>query len=540
MMTLINIKGDRVLMSLAAKFRLLVFSIVVVTIWGGCTGFHLHNSADEQLAKQAQQSFKAADILGFIESERKALAATNERDVGIVRRNMQAERDALLIFALESATTAQKLIDYLQARRDERGIPVSTTTIQELHDLEQLKQNALNAKTMYEKTALKKGLQKPEFPPSKQDVEGAEYNWGKCAGQDNAGGNLEWCAYEDAAKRYVDASVRANSLTDGELGQLNAAIQHGRKLQSEIIKKTQAAKADLSAAKKKYEAAAQNPLSDLPALETSIKNALVKFDAIESEFSDKVRQYNLRDLLAVIEVERLKSIRGTISDFLAAYQGATASGANNSEAESGASLEKEQKADVAGKIAAIFVRASKDIKEATIHAKLVPLLFEQERLRIEIGYGEKSIERGNKHLSILERERNELIREGVKIVDAINSIKACESFAAADKCTLASDTTFTLLTKASANAYVLHALSVLSESITIHKLKRREADIELVALAQEEALDGSEYALKLWAHMIAIPLEELVAYHSSGLKSEDIANLIHAAGLAGIAVGVNR
>ena len=165
MMTLINIKGDRVLMSLAAKFRLLVFSIVVVTIWGGCTGFHLHNSADEQLAKQAQQSFKAADILGFIESERKALAATNERDVGIVRRNMQAERDALLIFALESATTAQKLIDYLQARRDERGIPVSTTTIQELHDLEQLKQNALNAKTMYEKTALKKG-----FKPSSTGI----------------------------------------------------------------------------------------------------------------------------------------------------------------------------------------------------------------------------------------------------------------------------------------------------------------------------------------------------------------------------------
>jgi hypothetical protein len=40
--------------------------------------------------------------------------------------------------------------------------------------------------------------------------------------------------------------------------------------------------------------------------------------------------------------------------------------------------------------------------------------------------------------------------------------------------------------------------------------------------------------------MIATPLEEFVGYHASGIKSQDIANLINAVGLAGIAIGVNR
>ena len=76
--------------------RFVVLSILSA-ILTGCTGFHLHDSADEQLAKKTQDSFKSADIIGFIDSERKALAIANERDVAVVKRNMQAQRDALIV-----------------------------------------------------------------------------------------------------------------------------------------------------------------------------------------------------------------------------------------------------------------------------------------------------------------------------------------------------------------------------------------------------------------------------------------------------------
>jgi hypothetical protein len=64
--------------------------------------------------------------------------------------------------------------------------------------------------------------------------------------------------------------------------------------------------------------------------------------------------------------------------------------------------------------------------------------------------------------------------------------------------------------------------------------------VALISLDHEQALDASEFALALWKHMIATPLEEFVGYHASGIKSQDIANLINAVGLAGIAIGVNR
>ena len=52
--------------------------------------------------------------------------------------------------------------------------------------------------------------------------------------------------------------------------------------------------------------------------------------------------------------------------------------------------------------------------------------------------------------------------------------------------------------------------------------------------------DLSETALAAWKDFIRAPLQEVATYHEGGLTPEDIANVIHALGLAGIAVGVNR
>ena len=68
-----------------------------------------------------------------------------------------------------------------------------------------------------------------------------------------------------------------------------------------------------------------------------------------------------------------------------------------------------------------------------------------------------------------------------------------------------------------------------------------EAGYRIRALAGEEALDYDERALRLWAELIAIPVNSLSAHYAAGLRAESIASVIvNAAGLAAIGVGVNR
>lgn len=50
----------------------------------------------------------------------------------------------------------------------------------------------------------------------------------------------------------------------------------------------------------------------------------------------------------------------------------------------------------------------------------------------------------------------------------------------------------------------------------------------------------SEVSLTAWKDFIRAPIQEIASYHDGGLRSEDVANLIRAIGLGGIAVGVNR
>lgn len=76
---------------------------------------------------------------------------------------------------------------------------------------------------------------------------------------------------------------------------------------------------------------------------------------------------------------------------------------------------------------------------------------------------------------------------------------------------------------------------------------RLRYDVTVAALAFDDddrrrmlRFDLSEVALTAWKDFIRAPLQEVAAYRNGGLKSEDIANLIRALGLGGIAVGTNR
>ena len=61
----------------------------------------------------------------------------------------------------------------------------------------------------------------------------------------------------------------------------------------------------------------------------------------------------------------------------------------------------------------------------------------------------------------------------------------------------------------------------------------------MIGVRHEAVVDNSENALGQFENLVAVPLSQLVAYHGSGIKPEQIGNLISAAGLSVIGVGVN-
>lgn len=54
-----------------------------------------------------------------------------------------------------------------------------------------------------------------------------------------------------------------------------------------------------------------------------------------------------------------------------------------------------------------------------------------------------------------------------------------------------------------------------------------------------QSLDTTEVAVEAWNDLIRAPLAEITAYHEGGITTEDIARIIHAIGIAAIAIGVN-
>lgn len=549
----------------SVAIEILLLSTVLL---GGCGGLHLHNSADEELARKASDAFKAADVSKFIESERKALIATNERDLGITRRNVMAERDAAIIAALSEGQSVEPLLTHLKGRLSRIGIPKDTATQKVLYRLEDERVAAMVALDAYLVAISGGKIKPPSFPPTAEDEQLAN---------DSKDSTLlsVFNIYRKAAKLYTDDLATLDNQEQGLIGNLNQKIKIGNELKTELNKEGNKKKAALENLVRKYKEEAKDTTKDVEKLRGEIEQALKDFDTVASSFEQKAKEVGLEDLLAEIHLEKLAVARDQVGKFLGAYaqesltESQTATGGTRSEA------------DLTGRAAAILVQTTKDIQDSSTRAKLVPLVFEQERLKLEIDRVQRAKDRGQQRLALLARQRAVLIEEGIKLVGAVNALSKASEIAinnevkairerllakpedakhvSNDMKLVLADPDLTkeptkeakarlkttgqvksFLADPDAKGEVVHAFFLWAESIAIDKLQQEAIEVALISLDHDEALDASEFALSLWKHMIASPLDELVGYHASGLKSEDIANLIHAAGLAGIAVGVNR
>ena len=153
--------------------------------------------------------------------------------------------------------------------------------------------------------------------------------------------------------------------------------------------------------------------------------------------------------------------------------------------------------------------------------------MESEHLRIEIARLRGTIALNEEELTILDDQVATYSREVVALRFALNRAKSASSVIA-----LAAET------DPSKQQYAAEALAYLAESWSLGRTPAEEMEFSIVALHHRRALANSAAAFEMWANLIDVPLSALVAYHESGIKAEDVSNLIQASGLGAIAVRV--
>jgi hypothetical protein len=92
-----------------------------------------------------------------------------------------------------------------------------------------------------------------------------------------------------------------------------------------------------------------------------------------------------------------------------------------------------------------------------------------------------------------------------------------------------------------ARRHLYRAVIALVQRFTVARAQQDEAEYGLVNLLHQEVTATDEYAIRAWNSLIATPVNQLAAYHQSGIKPAELADLIvKAVGLGAIGVGVNR
>ena len=165
--------------------------------------------------------------------------------------------------------------------------------------------------------------------------------------------------------------------------------------------------------------------------------------------------------------------------------------------------------------------------DGAAYPRVSDLILESERLRIELNRLKGVIALEEERKTLLDFYLTALSREILALRFARRRAEAAQPWGILAK---ESDATKQEL--------AADALAYLAESWSIGRTPAEEIDFLIFGIDHRAALENSSAALAQWSNLIGVPLSQLVAYHESGIKSEDLANLINAAGLSAIAAGV--
>lgn len=535
----------------------------------GCTGFRVYNKADHQLAEQAKSTFEAANISEALDEEYKLLDELLSRELDVVRRHTRARRDAWLLYLVgRPRDTKEPPWSPLERLVNDRmkGLGADKITYKSF-DNEQLTRRDMEGPiyAMRAAIAMDAGDQKLSMPPTPEqmaDLGAVTGGFVKLTFPMLKGAYDQWMT----EKKALDAVLQAVP-SSKEFGRVRDEIEAIRAVSEVIGDQLLTRKAKYSAARDAYlQAVADHGAAD----EEVERKANDVIEAIK-KLSDKADLSGVANAVnalppAWLEDLQLEGRIAKLKEQLEAankmFQVLTANG-SNAAADGPMLATTSLHLKLLAKVPGLIEKFSAE----SAYPEASHLLIASEHLRHEIEHAKRRQARGEERLRLLESEYTALVVETEALTlaqvglaswkeargKAVEAAKAAAAkakaagqasrprhFAASLFETIKADVPdHVMKPTADEQEGAAFALSQYANSWTSGRVHQEEIDYMLIAIDNKATLDAAARSLAQWQNLIGVPITQLEAFYGTGLTKEDVANLIHAAGLAAIAVGVN-
>lgn len=164
------------------------------------------------------------------------------------------------------------------------------------------------------------------------------------------------------------------------------------------------------------------------------------------------------------------------------------------------------------------------------------LVLTAEHLRLELERAKRAVRAEERRLALLKKRADALVTELTLLRQVKTEIDQRKSGDCPRSASITRD--FDEHRKQDRDACRLRIARILllyADSWTIGRLPQAEARYLIIDVRHQASIDASEVALLEWQNLIQVPLGQLVAFHGSGIRSEDIGRLLQALGLGAIA-----
>lgn len=499
-----------------------------------CNEMYLYRVADDQQAQAAKKAYSEADLRKSIDSERKASAALADREQIAVARDQRSLRDRTLV-ALLVNTQREQTWDVLLRQIDTRLEALIGKSKGEAGDpkadLGQQLDSYLDGLTRTQ-IKLEPARQTYRLATKGKVVPTCPIQASQRPKADELELQIAFRSFEGLCKDVTDYQAQIKGLI--EPGSLLGRKDEQLAAVAAEIALLQDATAQASS---EYESALAetNKTSDPGKLEAAAAALKEKLDNVETLPAIE----HVTD--AVGKVEKLPFLKNLKADpilsrFLA--QGAQEKTLKQKQLIDSAleALQGRASADATPQLK-VVARVS-DLEKAITsdsYVQLSAFVLQAEFLRLKASAIDGQIVRAKERVDLFKKQRSAIVDEILFLVDARKKLRSYERAGCPRSGALYDDYRKGPQT---CKADLAGALASVSTAWTLGRLENERLEYKVIGQAYEAALDDSEIAIMQADALLRIPIEQVAKAYASGIRPEDLGNLIHALGFSAIAVRV--
>lgn len=500
-----------------------VIAIALFLSLTACT--HLYRAEDDQQAKAALKAVQDSDLRQSLVPERAALADRAKRKQEVVKRDQLAMRDLELALYLGGSSEKYTSKIFKENINKRLSTLIGTSDQSENVDLAQ--------KLETERIGIMKSRSDVELERDKYELGTGSRNTLQCPPvgdipEPESSHKMHsklFGAFKDVCEAYQKdlADEKKAAKPKSALFALNQKLSDIEAEKSRITKEIDTYKKqydeELKAVKKKQSREPGVVAKEAEYLQSKLK----KLDNVATaKSSELAKNPVLAKLVDEAKVEKLTRQKQAIYDLLASLQ-SEQPGADAPSYQVRAYLI----ADIVNKVTGGQALEASD------------LMLQAELYRLQADAAQRRVTKANERVTLLHKKRGAMQDEILFLNEARRSMDAAKCITPVAPSTQARSLMAAYMGKdPDCKISVAKALIAYSNALTLGRLEQELADYQIIAQDEDIVIDDAENALAQHESVMRIAVQQLAKYYASGIRPEEIANLVQAFGLGAIALNV--